>query len=60
MAKNPLLMIESVDDEPEEGTKTDAKKKAAADDLLAAIEEKDSDAVIESITALYRLCALEE
>ena len=60
---NPLLVIESVSEDSEDETsegKTDKKKMAAAEDLLAAVKENDPDAVVESITALYRLCALEE
>ena len=61
---NPLLVIESVSEDSEDSKdsegKTDKKKMAAAEDLLAAVKENDPDAVVESITALYRLCALEE
>ena len=58
---NPLLVIESVSEDSEGSEeKTDKKKMAAAEDLLSAVKENDPDAVVESITALYRLCALEE
>lgn len=59
---NPILAIVTADDSDvkESDAGNAKKKKAAAEDLIKAVGSKDSDGVVEAVTALYRLCALDE